>query len=170
MALTMDFTGKHVFAFGGTTDIGFAIAENFTKHGANVSIASRNQQNVDAATAALGTAGATSSASPPTSVTPTPSEKPSTARPANSAPSTADKWPYTAPCVVPWANGEIDDWLAAVDPVRIGPAPAAPAVVFTITRDIKVSDVVTVRDLLVPFVYEVADLSGQELGSSTAEA
>jgi hypothetical protein len=59
---------------------------------------------------------------------------------------------------VPWADGEIDDWLAAVDPERIGPAPAAPAVGFTITWDIKVSDVVTVQDLLVPFVYEVADL------------
>jgi NAD(P)-dependent dehydrogenase (short-subunit alcohol dehydrogenase family) len=45
----MDFTGKHVFAFGGITGIVVAIAENFAKHGANVSIASRNQQNVDVA-------------------------------------------------------------------------------------------------------------------------
>ena len=57
MALTMDFTGKHVFAFGGTTGIGFGIAENFARHGANVSVASRKQTNVDAATAALGIAG-----------------------------------------------------------------------------------------------------------------
>ena len=55
MALTMDFTGRHVFVFGGTTGIGFGIAENFAKHGANVSVASRKQANVDAATAALGT-------------------------------------------------------------------------------------------------------------------
>ena len=57
MALIMDFTGKHVFVFGGTTGIGFGIAMNFAKHGANVSVASRKQANVDAATAALGTAG-----------------------------------------------------------------------------------------------------------------
>src|SRR6185436_4001113 len=57
MALTMDFTEKHVFVFGGTTGIGFGIAENFAKHGANVSVASRNQANVNTATAALGTAG-----------------------------------------------------------------------------------------------------------------
>jgi NAD(P)-dependent dehydrogenase (short-subunit alcohol dehydrogenase family) len=55
MALTMDFTGKHVFVFGGTTGIGFGIAENLGKHGPNVSVASRKQVNVDAAMAALGT-------------------------------------------------------------------------------------------------------------------
>src|SRR6188472_2901046 len=54
MALMLDFTGKHVFVFGGTTGIGFGVAENFAKHGANVSVASRQQENVDAALAALG--------------------------------------------------------------------------------------------------------------------
>jgi len=57
MALTLDFTGKHIFVVGGTTGIGFGIAQNFAKHGANVSIASRKQENIDAAIAALGTAG-----------------------------------------------------------------------------------------------------------------
>ena len=31
MALTLDFTGKHVFVFGGTTGIGFGVAESFSK-------------------------------------------------------------------------------------------------------------------------------------------
>ena len=53
----MDSTGKHGRVFGGTTGIGFGIAENFPKHGANMSVASRKQENIDAATAALGTAG-----------------------------------------------------------------------------------------------------------------
>ena len=57
MALTLDFTGKHAFIFGGTTGIGFGVAENFSKHGAHVSVASRQQGNVDAAVAALGSAG-----------------------------------------------------------------------------------------------------------------
>src|SRR5437773_9902593 len=45
-ALTLDFTGKHVFVFGGTTGINFGIAETFAKHGAKVSVASRQQENV----------------------------------------------------------------------------------------------------------------------------
>jgi NAD(P)-dependent dehydrogenase (short-subunit alcohol dehydrogenase family) len=53
----LDLTGKHVFVVGGTTGIGFGVAEGFSKHGANVSIASRKQENMDAAMAALGTAG-----------------------------------------------------------------------------------------------------------------
>ena len=57
MSLTLDFTGKHVFVVGGTTGIGFGVAEGFAKHGANVSIASRKQENIDAAMAALGAAG-----------------------------------------------------------------------------------------------------------------
>jgi NAD(P)-dependent dehydrogenase (short-subunit alcohol dehydrogenase family) len=57
MTLQLDFSGKHVLVFGGTTGIGFGIAENFSKHGANVSVASRKQENVDQATAALRAAG-----------------------------------------------------------------------------------------------------------------
>ncbi len=59
MALTLDFIGKHVFVFGGTTGIGFGIAENFAKHGANVSVASRKQDNVDTALSALRKTGGT---------------------------------------------------------------------------------------------------------------
>ncbi|SDR01774.1 NAD(P)-dependent dehydrogenase, short-chain alcohol dehydrogenase family [Rhizobiales bacterium GAS113] len=57
MALTLDFTGKHVFVFGGTTGINFGIAETFAKHGAKVSVVSRKQDNVDAATGLLAAAG-----------------------------------------------------------------------------------------------------------------
>ncbi len=57
MALTLDFTGKHTLVFGGTTGTGFGVAQNFSEHGANVSVASRKQGNVDAAMAAPGTTG-----------------------------------------------------------------------------------------------------------------
>ncbi len=57
MALTLDFTGKHVFVFGGTTGINFGIAETFAKHGAKVSVASRKQNNVDTAIGALAASG-----------------------------------------------------------------------------------------------------------------
>ena len=57
MALTLDFTGKHIFIFGGTTGINFGIAETFAKHGASVSVASRRQENVNTATASLAAAG-----------------------------------------------------------------------------------------------------------------
>jgi NAD(P)-dependent dehydrogenase (short-subunit alcohol dehydrogenase family) len=53
MALSLDFAGKHVFVFGGTTGINFGIAETFARHGAKVSVASRKQANVDSAVAAL---------------------------------------------------------------------------------------------------------------------
>jgi NAD(P)-dependent dehydrogenase (short-subunit alcohol dehydrogenase family) len=53
MALSLDFSGKHVFVFGGTTGINFGIAETFARHGAKVSVASRKQANVDSAVAAL---------------------------------------------------------------------------------------------------------------------
>jgi NAD(P)-dependent dehydrogenase (short-subunit alcohol dehydrogenase family) len=54
VALTLNFTGKDGFVFGGTTRIGFGIAESFARHGPNVSVAIRNQANVDPATAMLG--------------------------------------------------------------------------------------------------------------------
>ena len=47
MALSIDFTGKHVFVFGGTTGINFGIAETFARHGAKVSVVSRKRENVD---------------------------------------------------------------------------------------------------------------------------
>lgn len=57
MALTLDFTGKHTLVFGGTTGTGFGVTQNFSEHGANVSVASRKQENVDAAMAAPRTTG-----------------------------------------------------------------------------------------------------------------
>jgi NAD(P)-dependent dehydrogenase (short-subunit alcohol dehydrogenase family) len=42
---------------GGTTGIGFQIADNLAQHGANLSVASRKQENNEAAMAWLGTAG-----------------------------------------------------------------------------------------------------------------
>lgn len=53
MALSIDFSGKHVFVFGGTTGINFGIAETFARHGARVSVASRKRENVDAAVETL---------------------------------------------------------------------------------------------------------------------
>ena len=53
MALSLDFAGKHVFVFGGTTGINLGIAETFARHGARVSVASRKQENVDSAVKAL---------------------------------------------------------------------------------------------------------------------
>jgi NAD(P)-dependent dehydrogenase (short-subunit alcohol dehydrogenase family) len=57
MTLSIDFAGKHVFVFGGTTGINFGIAEAFAKHGAKLSVASRKQENVDHAVGALGAFG-----------------------------------------------------------------------------------------------------------------
>ena len=53
MTLMLDFADHHVFVFGGTTGINFGIAENFARHGARVSVASRKQEHVDSAAEAL---------------------------------------------------------------------------------------------------------------------
>ncbi len=53
MQINIDFTGRHVFVFGGTTGINFGIAEAFAQRAAHVSVASRKRENVDAALAEL---------------------------------------------------------------------------------------------------------------------
>lgn len=58
MSISFDFTGRHVVVFGGTTGINLGIACSFAKAGASVSVASRKQENVDAAVATLTALGA----------------------------------------------------------------------------------------------------------------
>ena len=53
MSVSFDFTGRHVVVFGGTTGINLGIACAFAQVGARVSVASRKQENVDAAVATL---------------------------------------------------------------------------------------------------------------------
>ncbi|HJV88423.1 MAG TPA: SDR family oxidoreductase [Noviherbaspirillum sp.] len=53
MQIDFDFSGKHVVVFGGTTGINFGIAQAFARQGADVTVASRKQENVDAARAQL---------------------------------------------------------------------------------------------------------------------
>lgn len=53
MNFNFDFSGRHVVVFGGTTGINLGIAHNFAKHGAKVVVASRKQENIDAAVASL---------------------------------------------------------------------------------------------------------------------
>lgn len=53
MADSFDFTGKAVFVAGGSTGINFGIAEAFAARGADVAIASRSQDRIDAATRIL---------------------------------------------------------------------------------------------------------------------
>lgn len=53
MSSHFDFNGKTVFVFGGTSGINLGIARCFAKAGANVSVASRSQDKVDAAVASL---------------------------------------------------------------------------------------------------------------------
>lgn len=57
MQLNLDFHGRHVFVFGGTTGINFGIAQAFARQGAAVTVASRKQENVDAACRKLSDAG-----------------------------------------------------------------------------------------------------------------
>ena len=54
MNVQFDFAGRHVMVFGGTTGINLGIAQGFVRSGAKVSVASRKQDNVDAAVASLG--------------------------------------------------------------------------------------------------------------------
>ncbi|MCA1748305.1 MAG: SDR family oxidoreductase [Sphingomonadales bacterium] len=49
-----DFTGKNVMVFGGTSGINLGIAKGFAAAGARLGVASRSQDKVDAAVAALG--------------------------------------------------------------------------------------------------------------------
>lgn len=53
MTISFDFTGRNVFIFGGTSGINLGIAKAFARAGANVSVASRSQEKVDAAVAEL---------------------------------------------------------------------------------------------------------------------
>jgi len=53
----IDFKGRHVFVFGGTTGINFGVAEAFACRGARVSVASRKAENVEAARARLASHG-----------------------------------------------------------------------------------------------------------------
>ena len=53
MADGFDFTGKTVMVFGGTSGINLGIAKAFARAGATLAVASRSQDKVDAAVAAL---------------------------------------------------------------------------------------------------------------------
>lgn len=53
MQIDLKFNGQHVMVFGGTTGINFGIADAFARQGANVTVVSRRQENVDHAVAAL---------------------------------------------------------------------------------------------------------------------
>ena len=57
MQATFDFSGRQVFVFGGTSGINLGIAQCFANAGADVAVASRSQDKVDAAVAQLGEAG-----------------------------------------------------------------------------------------------------------------
>lgn len=49
MRLELDFTGRHLMVFGGTTGINLGIADCFAQRKARVTVVSRKQDNVDAA-------------------------------------------------------------------------------------------------------------------------
>lgn len=57
MQMNLDFHGRHVFVFGGTTGINFGIAQAFARQGAAVTVASRKQENVDNACRTLSDVG-----------------------------------------------------------------------------------------------------------------
>ncbi|MGW5640540.1 SDR family oxidoreductase, partial [Streptomyces sp. NPDC003832] len=57
MDIQFDFTGRTAVVFGGTSGINLGIAEAFAARGASVAVASRKQDNVDAAVKRLGTHG-----------------------------------------------------------------------------------------------------------------
>jgi len=58
MNVQFDFSNKRVFVFGGTSGINLGIARCFASAGAQVAVASRSQEKVDAAVAALQELGA----------------------------------------------------------------------------------------------------------------
>lgn len=60
MRVFFDFSGKRVFVFGGTSGINLGIAKSFAASGADVSVASRSQDKVDAAVQELAASGGTS--------------------------------------------------------------------------------------------------------------
>lgn len=53
MRIDIDFTGRHVMVFGGTTGINLGIADCFAERGGRVTVVSRKQANVNAAVAQL---------------------------------------------------------------------------------------------------------------------
>lgn len=57
MLVDIDFKGRHVFVFGGTTGINLGIADAFARRGARVTVASRKAENVEAAQVRLGAHG-----------------------------------------------------------------------------------------------------------------
>lgn len=60
MSASFDFSGKCVFVFGGTSGINLGIARCFAGAGANVAVASRSQEKVDAAVDELNNLGSKS--------------------------------------------------------------------------------------------------------------
>lgn len=60
MPATFDFSGKQVFIFGGTSGINLGIGRSFATAGADVSVASRSQEKVDAAVKELESLGSKS--------------------------------------------------------------------------------------------------------------
>ncbi len=53
MLIDIDFSGRHVMVFGGTTGINLGIADCFAQRRGRVTVVSRKQENVDAAVAQL---------------------------------------------------------------------------------------------------------------------